>query len=67
MAHLFDLSGKVALVTGGNAGIGLGMAEGLAQHGSTVILWGTNSDNNAAALATLSKFGLALLAPPVCA
>ena len=47
MTHLFDLSGKVALVTGGNGGIGLGMAEGLAQHGATVIIWGTNADKNA--------------------
>jgi NAD(P)-dependent dehydrogenase (short-subunit alcohol dehydrogenase family) len=34
----FDLTGKVALVTGGNGGIGLGMAEGLAQAGSRVAI-----------------------------
>lgn len=36
----FDLGGKVALVTGGNGGIGLGMAEALAQAGASVIIWG---------------------------
>ena len=65
MTHLFDLSGKVALVTGGNGGIGLGMAEGLAQHGATVIIWGTNADKNAAALATLSKYGVPVRAAQV--
>jgi NAD(P)-dependent dehydrogenase (short-subunit alcohol dehydrogenase family) len=35
----FDLKGKVALVTGGNSGIGLGMAEGLAQAGADVVIW----------------------------
>jgi 2-deoxy-D-gluconate 3-dehydrogenase len=39
---MFDLSGKVALVTGGNGGIGLGMASGLAQAGATVIITGRN-------------------------
>ena len=34
MKDLFDLSGKVALVTGGNGGIGLGMARGLASKGA---------------------------------
>ena len=58
MSKMFDLTGRVALVTGGNGGIGLGMAEGLAQHGATVIIWGTNADKNAAALATLSKYGV---------
>ena len=38
----FDLGGKVALITGGNSGIGLGMAEGLAAAGAAVCVWGTN-------------------------
>jgi NAD(P)-dependent dehydrogenase (short-subunit alcohol dehydrogenase family) len=45
----FDLSGKVALVTGGNGGIGLGMAEALAASGADVVIWGTNEAKNAAA------------------
>ena len=53
----FDLSGKVALVTGGNGGIGLGMAEGLAQAGADVVIWGNNPDKNAAAEARLSAHG----------
>ncbi len=53
----FDLSGRVALVTGGNSGIGLGMAEGLAKAGADVCIWGTNPDKNAAATAQLSKHG----------
>jgi NAD(P)-dependent dehydrogenase (short-subunit alcohol dehydrogenase family) len=43
---LFDLSGKVALVTGGNGGIGLGMAAGLAQAGARIAIWGQNPEKN---------------------
>ena len=55
--NLFDLSGKVALITGGNGGIGLGMAEGLASQGCEVAIWGTNEEKNAAALAALEHYG----------
>lgn len=57
MNNLFDLSGKVALVTGGNGGIGIGMAEGLAKHGAAVVIWGTNEDKNAKAETRLRQWG----------
>jgi NAD(P)-dependent dehydrogenase (short-subunit alcohol dehydrogenase family) len=53
----FDLIGKVALITGGNGGIGLGMAEAVAQAGADVCLWGTNAEKNAAALDILKPYG----------
>lgn len=56
-AHLFDLAGHVALVTGGNSGIGLGMAEALAGHGAAVAIWGTNPDKNAMAAERLAEAG----------
>jgi len=54
---MFDLTGHVGLVTGGNGGIGLGMAKGLAQAGAAVAVWGTNPDKNAAAAEELRGLG----------
>lgn len=50
-----QLEGHVALVTGGNGGIGLGMATGLAKAGAAVAIWGTNPDKLAAAAARLDE------------
>jgi NAD(P)-dependent dehydrogenase (short-subunit alcohol dehydrogenase family) len=54
----FNLSGKVALVTGGNRGIGLGMAKAMAQAGADIAIWGTNAENNEKAAAELSAEGV---------
>jgi 2-deoxy-D-gluconate 3-dehydrogenase len=54
---LFDLTGRVAIVTGGNGGIGLGMARGLAQAGAAVVLAGRNADKSTAAVKELEALG----------
>lgn len=58
----FDLTGKKVLVTGGNSGIGLGMAEAVAQAGADVCIWGTNEEKNAAARAALEQHGTKIMA-----
>lgn len=54
---MFDLTGKVAVVTGGNGGIGLGMAEAMAKAGADVCIWGTSERKNAEALEKLDRHG----------
>ncbi|MCF8532755.1 MAG: glucose 1-dehydrogenase [Reyranella sp.] len=54
---LFDLSGRVAIVTGGNGGIGLGMAKGMAQAGATVVVAGRDAAKNAASIAEIQALG----------
>jgi 2-dehydro-3-deoxy-D-gluconate 5-dehydrogenase len=55
--RLFDLTGRVAIVTGGNGGIGLGMAEGLAAAGAEVVLAGRNAEKARSALESLQAHG----------
>ncbi|HET9902402.1 MAG TPA: glucose 1-dehydrogenase [Xanthobacteraceae bacterium] len=53
----FDLSGRVAVVTGGNGGIGLGMALGLAEAGAAIVVAGRREDKNRAAIKQLEERG----------
>ncbi len=61
----FDLGGKVALVTGGNGGIGLGMAQAMAEAGANIVIWGTNAGKNEAAQTALAGLGVKVLASTV--
>ena len=56
--NLFDLSDKVAIVTGGNGGIGLGMARGLASAGATIAIVGRNVDKTQAAVSEIEALGV---------
>ena len=55
--ELFDLTGRSAIVTGGNSGIGLGMAQGLVSAGADVAIWGTNEEKTRAAVEILRESG----------
>ena len=65
MDHPFDLTGKVALITGANAGIGLGFAEAIARAGGDVVIWGRREDRNRAAADRLTTHGGRVLADVV--
>ncbi len=54
---MFDLSGHVALITGGNGGLGLAMGKGLVKAGASVAIWGRNPAKNAEAVAALRALG----------
>jgi NAD(P)-dependent dehydrogenase (short-subunit alcohol dehydrogenase family) len=55
---LFDLSGKVAVITGGNSGLGLGFARGIAKQGGDVVIWARNEEKNAEAKKELEAHGV---------
>jgi len=54
---LFDLTGKVAVITGGNGGIGLGCARGLAAAGASIAIWARDPAKSALAIAELESMG----------
>ncbi len=54
---MIDLTGKIFVVTGGNGGIGLGMAEGIAMAGGQLAIWGRNRDKNADAVSRIEALG----------
>jgi len=61
----FDLSGKTALVTGGNSGLGLGFATGVAKAGADVVIWGRRAERNEAAAEELRTHGVRVLGQAV--
>ena len=52
---LFDLTGKVALVTGGNGGIGLAMSKAMGEAGATIIIAGRNEEKNTQSIKILNS------------
>jgi 2-dehydro-3-deoxy-D-gluconate 5-dehydrogenase len=62
---MFDLKGRVAVVTGGNGGIGLGMAKGLGSAGARVAIAARNAEKSRAAVETLARLGAEAIAVQV--
>lgn len=63
--NIFDLTGKVALITGANSGIGLGFARGLSNAGADVVIWGRSAAKNEKAAVELRKAGKRVLTQAV--
>jgi len=61
----FDLTGKVAVVTGGNGGLGLGFARGIAKHGGNLEIWARSTEKSAKAKAELESYGVRVIAREV--
>lgn len=61
----WNMQGKVVVITGGNAGIGLGFARGIVKAGGDVVIWGRRKQANDAAKAELEAFGTRVLAQEV--
>jgi NAD(P)-dependent dehydrogenase (short-subunit alcohol dehydrogenase family) len=61
-AGVIDLTGLKAVVTGGNGGIGLGMATGMAKAGANIAIWARDAAKSAEAVAGLEKLGVRALA-----
>ena len=55
---MIDLSEKVFVITGGNGGIGLGLAEGIAEAGGSIAIWARNEEKNAHAVKILEDIGV---------
>jgi NAD(P)-dependent dehydrogenase (short-subunit alcohol dehydrogenase family) len=65
MPGLFDLTGKVTVVTGGNGGIGLGFARGIAKQGGDLEIWARSAEKSAKAKEELESFGVRVAARSV--
>jgi NAD(P)-dependent dehydrogenase (short-subunit alcohol dehydrogenase family) len=61
---VIDLSGRIVIVTGGNSGIGLGIARGVARAGASVAIWSRRADRNAGAAAELQELGATAIGVP---